>query len=116
MVSRNNENNSDNNPLTPQFTIHASWSKAGIATCVVMDTVKTTGENCTDKKGTKKKTTKSKKLNRIAFDMGSSPIFAEAITASHVFISHAHIDHIGKCRESSYYIVYPCLLNTHPLS
>ena len=63
--------------IKPQFRLTSSWSKAGIGTCMVVDV---------NELGTQ----------RIVFDIGSTPIFHYAITASFVFISHGHLDHIGK--------------------
>ena len=35
---------------------------------------------------------------RIAFDIGSTPIFDDAVAAAFVFISHGHLDHIGRSK------------------
>lgn len=64
--------------LKPQFHLSASWSRAGVGTCMVINMNKIGNQ-------------------RIAFDIGSTPIFDEAISAKYVFISHGHLDHIGKC-------------------
>ena len=63
----------------PQFRLSAAWSKAGVGTCMVVDV---------NESGTQ----------RIAFDIGSTPIFDEAISAAFIFISHGHLDHIGRLK------------------
>jgi L-ascorbate metabolism protein UlaG (beta-lactamase superfamily) len=69
------------------WKIHAAWSKAGVGTNIVLElrssTTSLAGSNAT------------KKMPRIAFDMGSTPVFDEAIPANYVFLSHGHVDHVG---------------------
>jgi len=71
--------------LKPQFSISASWSSAGVGTCIVVDL---------NEMGNQK----------IAFDMGSTPIFDHAVKASYVFISHGHLDHIGEYKNRMFHL------------
>jgi len=58
------------------FDIVSAWSCAGVGTCLII-------QHAHDIK------------TRLAFDLGCTPNFADAIPASHVIISHSHLDHIG---------------------
>lgn len=57
------------------FEIVSAWSCAGVGTCLVIEHY-------------------DAKI-RLALDLGCTPNFADAIPASHVIISHSHLDHIG---------------------
>jgi len=72
-----------------EFEIEASWSKAGIGTCIVLKNGGRTSNGTNCKKGT------NKGVLRIAMDLGCTPIIDKAARASVVCISHGHIDHIG---------------------
>ena len=61
----------------PQFRLASAWSKAGEGTCIVIN-LDEIGKHC------------------IAFDIGATPIFDRSVAAAFVFISHGHLDHIGK--------------------
>ena len=74
------------------WDILSSWSKAGIGTSIVFELKKkpiTTIINDKNNQSSKKSSP------RIAFDMGSTPCFDDAIPAKYVFVSHGHVDHVG---------------------
>lgn len=63
---------------TGLFQIKASWSKAGIGTCIIVE-----------------QSLLAKKKLTLVFDLGCTPIFDQTIPSNHVLISHGHLDHIG---------------------
>ncbi|KAL3776795.1 hypothetical protein HJC23_011924 [Cyclotella cryptica] len=69
------------------WKILSAWSKAGIGTNVVLELLPLSAVGPGRKK--------MKSLPRIAFDMGATPCFDDAIPAKYVFLSHGHIDHVG---------------------
>jgi hypothetical protein len=69
------------------WKILSAWSKAGIGTNVVLELLPQSSAHQGGKK--------TKSLPRIAFDMGATPCFDDAIPAKYVFLSHGHIDHAG---------------------
>eukprot|EP00978_Attheya_sp_CCMP212_P012344 scaffold30724_cov44-Attheya_sp.AAC.4 len=68
-----------------EVRVEAVWSKAGMGTCLV---VAVGGNNSGNNNN-------SNKSMKIALDMGVTPIMEDAIAASHVFVSHGHVDHMG---------------------
>mmetsp|Transcript_5795 Transcript_5795/g.8709 ORF Transcript_5795/g.8709 Transcript_5795/m.8709 type:complete len:471 (-) Transcript_5795:145-1557(-) len=60
----------------PSLDVKSCWSKAGIGTCFVLEE------------------TQHKKF-QVVFDMGCTPIFDQTMKASHVVLSHVHMDHFG---------------------
>eukprot|EP00550_Attheya_septentrionalis_P001589 CAMPEP_0198293964 /NCGR_PEP_ID=MMETSP1449-20131203/19766_1 /TAXON_ID=420275 /ORGANISM="Attheya septentrionalis, Strain CCMP2084" /LENGTH=419 /DNA_ID=CAMNT_0043993737 /DNA_START=28 /DNA_END=1287 /DNA_ORIENTATION=+ len=64
-----------------EVRVEAVWSKAGMGTCLVVAVGGNSGN--------------SNKSMKIALDMGVTPIMEDAIAASHVFVSHGHVDHMG---------------------
>jgi glyoxylase-like metal-dependent hydrolase (beta-lactamase superfamily II) len=72
------------------WTIKSAWSKAGVGTNIVLELKCAFDDNATANN------TKTKKRPAcVAFDMGATPCFDDAIPAKHVFLSHGHIDHVG---------------------
>ncbi len=69
------------------WNIISSWSQAGIGTSFVLELNPGSEQQRRDSSTTK--------THRIAFDMGATPSFEDAIPAKHVFLSHGHIDHVG---------------------
>ncbi|KAL9182268.1 hypothetical protein ACHAXT_012920 [Thalassiosira profunda] len=65
------------------WNLLAAWSKAGVGTSLVLE-LKTPPQ-----------TPGQKASPRIAFDIGATPCFDEAIPAKYVFVSHGHLDHVG---------------------
>lgn len=74
--SSSSKNNTKKNKSQPSFDVKSCWSKAGIGTCFVL-------EETTHKKF------------QVVFDLGCTPIFDQTMTASHVVLSHVHMDHFG---------------------
>jgi glyoxylase-like metal-dependent hydrolase (beta-lactamase superfamily II) len=70
------------------WKVHSAWSKAGIGTNIVLELRVPPSTACNVD-------VSIKKMPRIAFDMGSTPVFDAAIPAKHIFLSHGHIDHVG---------------------
>ena len=68
------------------WTLLAAWSKAGVGTSLVLE-LKTPPQTPGQ--------TSKKPSKRIAFDIGATPCFDEAIPAKYVFVSHGHLDHVG---------------------
>jgi len=71
---------------TTHWTIKSAWSKAGVGTNIVLE-LKCAPDNA--------KTKTKKRPACVAFDMGATPCFDDAILAKYVFLSHGHIDHVG---------------------
>jgi L-ascorbate metabolism protein UlaG (beta-lactamase superfamily) len=69
------------------WKVHSAWSKAGIGTNIVLELRAPPSAKCSD--------VSKKKMPRIAFDMGSTPVFDAAIPAKFIFLSHGHVDHVG---------------------
>ena len=69
------------------WKIKSAWSKAGVGTNIVLE-VKTHPDNS-------KKRKKKKRPVCVAFDIGATPCFDDALLAKYVFLSHGHIDHVG---------------------
>lgn len=73
---------------TIHWTIKSAWSKAGVGTNIVLE-LKSASNNADVNTKTKKRPV------CVAFDMGATPCFDDAIPAKYVFLSHGHIDHVG---------------------
>lgn len=73
------------------WQVHSTWSKAGVGTNIVLE-LRPPPSNLVTKTSTQ---ATNKSMPRIAFDMGSTPIFDAAIPAKYVFLSHGHVDHSG---------------------
>jgi ribonuclease BN (tRNA processing enzyme) len=63
------------------FKLKSIWSKAGIGTCSIFEYESSLFP--------------SAKNFKVVFDLGSTPIFDETISANHIVLSHGHLDHIG---------------------
>lgn len=66
---------------TSSFKLKSIWSKAGIGTCSIFEYESSSFP--------------STKNFKVVFDLGSTPIFDETISANHIILSHGHLDHIG---------------------
>ncbi|KAL7541437.1 hypothetical protein ACHAXR_010934 [Thalassiosira sp. AJA248-18] len=90
------------------WNILSSWSKAGVGTSIVLELKKPSSSPPSDSShqyskkkpspndNNKNQPTSSKKSSpRIAFDIGATPCFDDAIPAKYVFVSHGHVDHVG---------------------
>ena len=73
------------------WKVHSAWSKAGVGTSIVLELF----SSSPTKSAATTPEARTKKMPRIAFDMGSTPVFDAAISAKYVFLSHGHIDHVG---------------------
>jgi len=71
---------------TTHWTVKSAWSKAGVGTNIVLE-LKCAPDHA--------KTKTKKRPACVAFDMGATPCFDDAILANYVFLSHGHIDHVG---------------------
>ena len=71
---------------TTHWTVKSAWSKAGVGTNIVLE-LKYAADDA--------KTKTKKRPACVAFDMGATPCFDDAIFAKYVFLSHGHIDHVG---------------------
>ena len=81
-------------PSSTHWNILSSWSKAGIGTSIVLELKKPPSPSTSDSSDAHQPLSK-KSSPRIAFDMGATPCFDDAIPAKYVFVSHGHVDHIG---------------------
>jgi len=79
------------------WTIKSAWSKAGVGTNIVLELIDATTANAktNTRQFSKEALSTKKKPARIAFDMGATPCFDDAIPAKYVFLSHGHVDHVG---------------------
>jgi len=72
------------------WNILSSWSKAGVGTSIVLELKKTPSQSSGSLS-----TKQQKSSPRIAFDMGATSCFDDAIPAKYVMLSHGHVDHVG---------------------
>ncbi|KAL7471145.1 hypothetical protein ACHAXS_011445 [Conticribra weissflogii] len=79
------------------WDILSVWSKAGIGTNVVLELKQPLlPPKQQQQKHNKDQTSKkNKSMPRVAFDIGATPCFDDAIPSKFVFVSHGHVDHIG---------------------
>lgn len=79
---------------TTHWNVQSAWSKAGVGTNIVLE-LKTPSPLESDHDRHANNVSKKRSRARIAFDMGATPCFDDAIPAKYVFLSHGHIDHVG---------------------
>lgn len=77
------------NSDAPSFQLKSIWSKAGVGTCCVLEYISSISDHRSSSSSS------STKNFKVVFDIGSTPIFHDTISASHVVLSHGHIDHFG---------------------
>mmetsp|Transcript_12184 Transcript_12184/g.28687 ORF Transcript_12184/g.28687 Transcript_12184/m.28687 type:complete len:193 (-) Transcript_12184:21-599(-) len=70
------------------WNVHTAWSLAGVGTSIVLELKAPPQQSAASKK-------KSRSTARVAFDIGATDGFSEAIPAKYVFVSHGHVDHVG---------------------
>lgn len=80
---------------TTHWHVQSAWSKAGVGTNIVLELKTPSPLIASDHDRHVNNVSKKRSRARIAFDMGATPCFDDAIPAKYVFLSHGHIDHVG---------------------
>ncbi len=80
---------------TTHWHVQSAWSKAGVGTNIVLELKTPSPLESDHDRHANNNVSKKRSRARIAFDMGATPCFDDAIPAKYVFLSHGHIDHVG---------------------